>query len=405
MDRRKEDERWLQSYLASPIDPEPLRRFRHAMEEMQRVFIQRDEAIRLAFAAMLIGHNAFYLSAPGEAKTAICTLIGRFVKGWRTFVVELFPGTPPDYVFGPPDIRHLDETGFIRYNTEGMLPKAHFAFVDEIFHGGNPMVVQGLASILNPDQRIFTNAGEEQGCDTFTVLAAANPPLPNFEEEELAGLKKIWDRFLFRHVPPAIEKKKDFMDLLEVELPKKLSYEITLEDLEGLQSVVQKVLMPDELREFRWDLKKALRDAGIWISPRRWVWTRDALRASALLDWRSRVIDEDMLILRHVLWNDPVERKLVAGLIVKVVFPCLFEAKLKEKQAEEQLELARAEAEAGKSVREPVVEIRKIYEQVSALLPKARYGYEKQQIRGDVLARIERIEVEIQGIAASSESG
>lgn len=371
--------------------------FRNMTTELGTFLLEREDAIHLALAALLIKHNVLFISAPGEVKTTLLNLIAKAIEGASFFAVELYKLTSPEFVFGPPDMQLYEREGVFRHRINGMAPWAHIVFLDEVF-SGNPAVVQGTASLSNPDQRTFSNADVMEACPTFTVYAAANR-LPDFEED--IELAKIYDRYLFRLVIQPVGEKENFLRLLDVEIPKELTSKVTLMEFRGLQRNVQWVEIPHHLKELRWDLKKGLDKAGIEVSSRRWRWTTDAIRASAFLDKRVAAIDEDLLILKHVLWTDPKDYKTVENLIIMICFPKYFAALEHLKRAQELLRLA----QEGKSLQERLVEIKKIYEQVSALLPGARTDYEKRQIRSRVLPCIEQIEkVVIQTIVASGGS-
>ncbi|HVA40766.1 MAG TPA: hypothetical protein VNF49_08885, partial [Candidatus Binataceae bacterium] len=67
------------------------------------------------------------------------------------------------------------------------------------------------------------------------------------------------------------------------------------------------------------ELRRELGRQQIVVSDRRWRNSLDVLRAHALLAGRSRVSEEDLGFLEHVLWKDPEEHPKVRDAIHRLV--------------------------------------------------------------------------------------
>src|SRR5690606_15709067 len=52
-------------------------------------------------------------------------------------------------------------------------------------------------------------------------------------------------------------------------------------------------------------VRRAMQAERLFCSPRRWKAIVRAMQASALLDGRSDVTEDDFALLRHALWDDP----------------------------------------------------------------------------------------------------
>ena len=113
--------------------------------------------------------------------------LARRIKG-HVFDYLLTRFTEPNEIFGPFDIRRLRE-GELITNTEGMLPEAALAFLDELLNA-NSAILNSLLMALN--ERVFRRGRETRQLPLLMVVGASNR-LP--EDEALAAL---FDRFLLR---------------------------------------------------------------------------------------------------------------------------------------------------------------------------------------------------------------
>src|SRR5439155_2876566 len=96
--------------------------------------------------------------------------------------------TEPSEVFGPVDLRKLKE-GVVETQTEGMLPEADIAFLDEVFLGSTA-ILNTLLAILN--ERVFRRGHTVMRCPLRICVGASNA-LPT--DDSLAAFA---DRFLAR---------------------------------------------------------------------------------------------------------------------------------------------------------------------------------------------------------------
>src|SRR5262249_21353903 len=113
--------------------------------------------------------------------------LGRRLDG-RTFEYLLTRFTEPNEVFGPFDIRRLRE-GELVTNTEGMLPEASLAFLDELLNA-NSAILNSLLGVLN--ERVFRGGRETRRVPLLMVVGASN----HLPEDD--ALRALFDRFLLR---------------------------------------------------------------------------------------------------------------------------------------------------------------------------------------------------------------
>jgi MoxR-like ATPase len=97
--------------------------------------------------------------------------------------------TTPEELFGPPDIKKLTDPGVFQRKTEGKLPKAQIAFLDEIFRGSS-MILNTLLTVVN--EKHFHDGKGYKAIPLLGIVGASN--LPPAEPE----LEAFFDRFPIR---------------------------------------------------------------------------------------------------------------------------------------------------------------------------------------------------------------
>ena len=96
--------------------------------------------------------------------------------------------TQPEELFGPFSLKALENDQFVR-NTDGFLPTADIAFIDEIFKA-NSAILNTLLTVLN--ERKFDNGNKRFTVPLIALIGASNE-LPDSDE-----LEALYDRFIFR---------------------------------------------------------------------------------------------------------------------------------------------------------------------------------------------------------------
>lgn len=238
--------------------------------------------------AMLTGQHILLQGLPGIAKSLFATLAFKIVSDAKVFTAQLHGNLLSDHILGVANPKRLREDGVLEINTSGMLPEAHFAYLDELFRAA-PTVLDSTLSILN--ERRFFNAGRFDKVPLLTAVATTNKIVDDEDTQALL------DRFLIiRAVKPAeSDKERDaiiriFMaqDDAESLVPPST---ITLSELRYMQARVRAVEIPEEFSM----IVKFARNAyvtcnrGVYISDRRWCWVHRALQAAIFL--RSSGLD------------------------------------------------------------------------------------------------------------------
>lgn len=288
-------------------------------EELSALFLERTGAVRALVTAILAGHHSLLLGPPGAAKSDLARALTRRICGGIYWEDQLNPFTAPTQIFGPIDIPALLRGEYTQVFA-GNATEAHIAFIDEIFKCG-PGALQSMLAFLN--ERLYhpEGGGAPVRCRLLAAVTASNE-LPSAGQETAA----FFDRLLVRLEVAYIEDPANFTVLLRsgavADSAPAPSATVTLAALENAIRVeVPAVTVPDAVLDMMVRLRTALRRRGLICSDRRWRQSVRLLQASAYLDGRDRVDDQDLDILRHVLWDSTADRRPVAEEVLALVNP------------------------------------------------------------------------------------
>ncbi len=296
-----------------------------AMKE--RFYERSDEARGLALAA-LSGNHIFFIGPPGTAKSQLIRWYCDRFGGASYFTWLLTRFSTPEELFGPVDLAGL-KAGTFRRITDGKLPEAHVAFLDEIFKA-NSAILNSLLSALQ--ERIFHNDGQPIKMPLIFAAAASNE-LP--EEDE--SLSALYDRFLIRYHVGYIKNRDTFLELIAKEggLNSKPVPQITQEELAAARQAVDAMQLTTEMITAIGDLRDNLRKEGITVSDRRFVQALKVFKAQAWLNGDAAVGADCIEIGGHIFWDKPEDARKVMGLCLQVSNPNLFKAQTMYEAAEE----------------------------------------------------------------------
>ncbi len=101
-------------------------------EELNDFFVEREEIIKDALRALVIGQHMFLYGPPGTGKSLLVYNICKRIDGARYFQWLLNKTSDPAEILGPYSIKAMEQDKFLR-KTNGKLPEAHIAFIDEIW--------------------------------------------------------------------------------------------------------------------------------------------------------------------------------------------------------------------------------------------------------------------------------
>lgn len=306
----------------APLNPAMLQSGQAKMQqifvEMNNLFVERDELIRIMLLAVTTGTNLLMLGPPGTAKSAITyELCGR-VENANYFQWMLNKTSDPSEVFGPFSVKAMENDKFLRITT-GKLPEAHIAFMDEVFKSNAP-TLNALLTIMN--EHIFYNDGKPQPVPLISMFGASNEP----PEDET--LDAMYDRFIFRmnvqYVHDAANKKRmhsNYVDNRAGLLGLVNKTTITLEELQVLQQAALTVKVPKDIVNKFIRLINDLERQAIHISDRRQNECFKIMQGSAVLAGRNAVGLDDFKSLVYVLWEKEEHIPIIESAILKMVNP------------------------------------------------------------------------------------
>lgn len=273
---------------------------------LEQGLVERRNVVRLTLLAALAGEHTLLIGPPGTAKSELARRLHRAFRDARYFERLLTRFSVPEELFGPLSIRALEQDRYERH-TDGFLPDATIAFIDEVFKA-NSAILNALLTLLN--EREFDNGAGRQLCPLVSVIGATNE-VPDDEVGEA-----FFDRFLLR-IPVSAVSGDGFAALLAAGCadewtPPEDALLLGDEDLGAVSNAAQAVRLPARVVCLLAELRAHLADEGAYVSDRRWVKTAWLLRVAAAAEGRDQVGPWDLLLLPACVAPDAGRQAAVA---------------------------------------------------------------------------------------------
>lgn len=258
-------------------------RLREAVRAASAGLVGRQLVVELVVLAAVARAHLLVIGPPGTAKSEAVRRVGAALGG-RRFEYLLGRFTEPSEIFGPIDLAKLRD-GVLETRTDGMLPEAEFAFLDEIFLGSTA-ILNTLLGVLN--ERVYRR-GHTVVQVPLRVCVGASNGLP--DDPALAAFA---DRFLLRVYLEDVEDP-----LLEDLLAGGWSGSAVrgaVASVEDLDAVAARAagMDPATVRDPLAAAIRTLRSAGLALSDRRVVATQRLITAAAALDGRDQPTGADL---------------------------------------------------------------------------------------------------------------
>jgi MoxR-like ATPase len=230
--------------------------------------------------------------------------------------------TTPEELFGPVSVSGLKRDEYKRI-TVGKLVETELVFLDEIFKASSA-ILNALLKIAN--ERVFHNGDQEMQVPLISLFGASNE-MPQGNE-----LEALWDRFLLRFRVGYVSDTgfAKFIRAASAKLGAKQNGHkssgtqpatLLQSELVALQQSAEQVLIPNGTVDLIEQLRKDLTGKGIIISDRRWGQTLGVLQSHALAEGRDAVTEDDLVFLKHVLWQSPEQQAEIGKAVARIGNP------------------------------------------------------------------------------------
>jgi len=291
-------------------------RIQGLLDELNEGLYERESIMASTLLTVLSGQSVFLYGPPGTAKSLVARRISSVFENSSYFEYLMQRFSTPEDVFGPISISELKKDNYVR-KTENYLPTADFAFLDEIWKS-SPAILNTLLTIIN--EKRFKNGNEMVQVPLKALISASNEfPQPN------SGLDALYDRFITRIVVNPMEDVENFHKMISTNDVKSFiqpSKPITIAEWKDISSRSASILISEESFAAIDYIKRAIYEFNlkremppIYVSDRRWQKAMVLLKTSALLNDRTDVSLNDVLILSDCLWSSEEDSEVILKIV------------------------------------------------------------------------------------------
>lgn len=252
---------------------------------------------------------------PGVAKSMTVDNVRRHFPHLTQFKTQAYKASPPEQFLGQVSIKQMAEDKFVRL-IKGKLPDVEVAVVDEIARAPRALLPSFQGMMV---EREFDSGNGVVPVPLRSLIGTANH-VPDDPE-----LEAFFDRFTFKVVVKGPQSQQEFIQIMET---------ARRHQEHGIPAVPDELIVTeDELREFqtfaasvRVDRAVDIKFAELWAnilaldiepSPRRWGDLQLGMKVQAALDGREEVIEDDIQLAQHSLWNRPEDAPRVYAEVIK----------------------------------------------------------------------------------------
>jgi MoxR-like ATPase len=279
-------------------------------QELNAVCFERGPVVNAILLALVAKQNVILLGPPGTGKSMLVREVVRRVTNTRDFEKMLNKFISPEELFGPVSMTKLQQDVFERV-IDGYLPDVHIAFLDEVGKCSTAALNTMLDVMID---KVFRNGNQTINVPMMSVIGASNE-VPSEE-----GLQALWDRFLLRfevkRLSPAgrFKMMRAECDGLYNQAP---TATMDLQELQWIQAQLYNVVVSDDVLSDLNALVGELDQEGVSPTDRRVALCTRLVRASALINGRMDVTEDDVEVLQDVLWDNLEDIQTARKYVIK----------------------------------------------------------------------------------------
>lgn len=301
----------------------------------QTIFFERDEEIVAWLATVMARGNVLGLGDPGTAKSDMVHEFAKCVAGSRYFWQLMDRQMDKSELTGMMSLAYYKQTSGYKREIAHTLFEAHFAFFDEVDKAGSVKNV-----VLTAINEGMGKIGGEEGWIQLPLISSFAAINVTLDAQDRA----FTDRFLTKLILEDLKSDDSVLALLRsATTPRNLTPRPTIELAELVHAIdveVPAVVVPEAIFHAMAAIRHELHKIRVRPSPRRMKQSVRLLQAAAWLDGRTTVMEEDLAILRHVLWEDEATRPKAVKIVLDHTGPVTAEAiKILQTVAEAQQQL------------------------------------------------------------------
>lgn len=290
-----------------------------AIVEMSNTHRERLHIIKGMYVALIAKQHLLMLGQGGTGKSFMVRDLASRIENTTYFETALDETSDPGQLFGPVDIKAMKDLGKYRRRTDGMLPEADIAFIDEFFNANGP-TLHGMMPVLN--ERVFHNNGHPSICPLWSAFMGTNKL--NADADQAA----TWDRVHHRWVVRYVADRNNLRDVLLDNVKRRISNwvepaksTITRDELVKAHDEAMQLEVPDAVLDTFLDIKEALLRDGIDVSTRRMNEGFAAVLANAWLNGHDPITTADLDVLQSMWWVLQDDADKARGLILSATNP------------------------------------------------------------------------------------